>query len=97
MPDGGTLTITTMIVGADVVVVFEDTGEGIPADQLDKIFTPYYTSKSGGTGLGLSIVKRILRDHGAAIDVASRTGSGTRFTIVFKEYGGALPAGGEKV
>lgn len=95
MPGGGTLTISAKAAQGEVFIVFEDTGEGIPSDQFDKIFTPYYTSKSGGTGLGLSIVKRILRDHGAAIDVDSRPGSGSRFTIVFKEYGGARPAGGE--
>jgi two-component system, NtrC family, nitrogen regulation sensor histidine kinase NtrY len=96
MPGGGSLSISAKAAQGEVFVVFEDTGEGIPSDQLEKIFTPYYTSKSGGTGLGLSIVKRILRDHGAAIDVASEPGRGTRFTIAFREYGGESRIGGAR-
>jgi len=89
MPGGGALTISAKAAQGEIFVVFEDTGAGIPPDRLEKIFTPYYTSKSGGSGLGLSIVKRILRDHGAAIDVASEPGRGARFTIVFREYAAA--------
>jgi len=65
-------------------VIFEDTGIGIPPEDIEKIFTPYYTSKSGGTGLGLSIVGRILRDHNATIDVRSEQGRGSKFVVAFK-------------
>jgi len=90
MPGGGTLRIMVRIRHGEVFIIFEDEGEGIPHEDLDRIFLPYYTSKTGGTGLGLSIVKRIIKDHNASIDADSEPGRGTRFTIVFKE----LLAGG---
>lgn len=66
-----------------VELSIEDTGEGIPAEDIDKIFNPFYTTKDSGSGLGLSIVHRIIETHGGTISVSSRTGSGTRFTITF--------------
>lgn len=58
-----------------------DTGAGIPADQLDNIFNPFYTTKAKGTGLGLAIVQRIVSEHGGTIAVRSVPGRGTTFTI----------------
>ncbi len=80
----GKLEISTEVKDKEIVVIIEDNGKGIPAEELDKIFTPYYTTKSGGTGLGLSIVKRILRDHGAVVNVESIIEEGSKFTIIFK-------------
>jgi len=93
MPDGGDLRVIVRGDGANIFVMFEDTGVGIPSETIDKIFTPYYTTKHGGTGLGLSIVKRILQDHGATIEAESTPGSGTRFVIIFKQII-AAPGGG---
>jgi len=59
-----------------------DSGQGIPPDSCDRIFTPFYTTKSDGTGLGLSIVYQIIREHGGRIDVQSEVGKGTEFTIL---------------
>jgi len=63
----------------------EDTGEGIPAEILDKIFDPFFSSKaeSKGTGLGLSTVYGIIKSHGGYIDVRSELGQGTVFSIYF--------------
>lgn len=58
-----------------------DTGPGIPADRLEKIFTPYFTTKSGGSGLGLPVAKRIVQEHGGEIDVHTEPGRGTDFVI----------------
>jgi hypothetical protein len=67
---------------ACAVVHVTDTGRGIPADQLDKIFRPFYTTKGQrGTGLGLSLAKRIIEAHDGRIEVASTPGAGARFTI----------------
>jgi len=84
MPDGGVLRVIAGVAAGEVFVIFEDTGIGIPPEDIEKIFTPYYTSKSGGTGLGLSIVGRILRDHNATIDVRSEQGRGSKFVVAFK-------------
>jgi two-component system, NtrC family, nitrogen regulation sensor histidine kinase NtrY len=96
MPDGGSLRVIAGAAGGEVFTIFEDSGVGIPTEDIEKIFTPYYTSKSGGTGLGLAIVRRILRDHNATIDVRSEQGSGTKFVIAFKALGTAPAAGGQQ-
>ena len=58
-----------------------DTGPGIAADELTRIFDVYYSNKSGGTGLGLPTTRRIITEHGGTLDVDSVPGRGTRFTI----------------
>lgn len=89
MPQGGRLTITTGsrkvdVAGrkADVVeIAFQDTGEGIPRKNLDKIFLPFFTTKSYGSGLGLAAVHRIVDLHGGWIKVESQEAKGTRFVV----------------
>ncbi len=82
MPDGGKLHIITSQNGNDIVVIFRDTGHGIPADILPRIFEPFFTTKrEKGTGLGLSISYRIIEDHGGRIEVESEEGKGTTFII----------------
>ncbi|MGE5327512.1 MAG: sensor histidine kinase, partial [Deltaproteobacteria bacterium] len=68
----------------EVVVEFEDTGEGIAAENLRHIFEPMFTTKrmGAGTGLGLAVSEQIIREHGGTIRVESEVGKGTRFTIV---------------
>jgi len=64
-----------------VSVEVTDDGPGIPSEQLGKIFQPFFTSKKNGTGLGLATCKRIVANHGGLIQVQSKVGEGTRFTI----------------
>ena len=89
MPRGGRLTIATGcrrvdVAGrkADVVEIsFHDTGEGIPKQNLDKIFLPFFTTKAHGSGLGLAAVHRIVDLHGGWIKVESEENQGTRFVV----------------
>ena len=60
-----------------------DQGVGIPAEDLDKIFRLYYTTKPDGNGIGLSLVYRIVQMHGGTIGVESRVGQGTKMTVTF--------------
>ncbi len=69
-----------------IELAVEDNGVGIAADKLDKIFTPFFTSRESGSGLGLAIVHRIVHDHGGTIRVRSEEGKGTRFSIVFPAH-----------
>lgn len=81
--DRGKLVIRTWADEARVFVSVQDTGKGIPAEHLKKIFDPFYTTKpvGEGTGLGLSICWQIIQQHGGRIQVASEPGRGTRFVI----------------
>jgi two-component system sensor histidine kinase PilS (NtrC family) len=86
MPQGGELRVRAHIEarpgGSDgVEIVVEDTGVGVPPEQVPRLFEPFYTTKPSGTGLGLAIVHRIMEDHGGEIRVESEPGIGTRFSI----------------
>jgi two-component system sensor kinase FixL len=81
MPEGGEITITSRVKGANAEISIADTGEGMSPDVAGKIFEPYFTTKAKGTGLGLAICQGIIRDHGGVILVDSTPGHGTTFTI----------------
>ena len=83
MPDGGTLEITSWQEEGRVYVSFSDTGEGIPPEEQEDIFTPYYSSAEheDGTGLGLSIVHSFIQAHGGDVEVSSVPGEGATFTV----------------
>ncbi len=74
-----------------VAVRFEDNGPGIPADQVPRLFQPFYTTKEGGTGLGLALIHRIVEAHGGEIRVEGREGIGAAFTLLLR----AAPEGRE--
>ena len=82
MPDGGRLTITVGSTDRFLSVAFRDTGTGIDPENLGQIFEPYMTTKSEGSGLGLMIVQRIIQNHGGQLEVESKPGQGTRFTVL---------------
>ena len=87
MPHGGDITVTARTFSRmheDIdwcEIIIADTGQGIEFCDRDRIFNPFYTTKTGGTGLGLSIVYRIIEDHQGTISVDSVPGKGTRFII----------------
>jgi PAS domain S-box-containing protein len=81
MPKGGTLTISGSYTDFEVRLSFEDTGKGISAEQMGRLFQPFSTTRPTGTGLGLLIVRRIIREHGGEIDIESRVGQGTRVSL----------------
>jgi len=66
-----------------IAIVVEDTGSGIPAENLARIFEPYFSTKKSGMGLGLAIVKRIIEEHGGTISVESEVGRGSSFICKF--------------
>ena len=83
MKKGGKLTVRCFIDDErkSVIVEIEDTGHGIPEEELPRIFDPFYTTKKTGTGLGLAIAHRIVENHGGTLSVKSTAGSGTTFRI----------------
>ena len=87
MPDGGSIYIRTKEDKRWVVIAIKDTGMGIPAAELDKIFDPFYTTKSPdkGTGLGLSISLKIIDEFGGKLQVKSKDGKGSEFTIYLQK------------
>jgi signal transduction histidine kinase len=82
MPQGGTLRLMGRRTAAHVQFQIQDTGGGILAENLPKIFEPLYTTKPGGTGLGLYIVQEIMAAHGGRVSVESIYGQGTTFTLI---------------
>ncbi|HZE88675.1 MAG TPA: ATP-binding protein, partial [Verrucomicrobiae bacterium] len=88
---GGLLTIVTRLAGRTCSAEISDTGPGIPAENLRKIFDPFFSTKpvGEGTGLGLSIVYGTIQEHGGTIHARSRVGSGTTFVIEIPASGAA--------
>jgi two-component system NtrC family sensor kinase len=92
MPEGGDLTLSTSMEADDghVRVEVRDTGCGISEENLNRIFDPFFTTKADGTGLGLSISYGIMENNGGKLEVKSKVGVGTAFTLV-------LPVDGEEL
>jgi len=92
MPHGGTLTLAGQATATHIHLRVQDTGVGIPAERLEQIFEPLYTTKPGGTGLGLYIVQEIVAAHEGQVTGQSMEGQGTTFTITLpRAPGGAMP------
>jgi signal transduction histidine kinase len=83
MPKGGWLTIVTREEKNAAYIEVADTGSGIPAEQLSRIYDPFFTTKDigKGTGLGLSITYGIVQEHGGTLACDSAVGQGTRFSM----------------
>jgi signal transduction histidine kinase len=82
---GGVLSIETRysLKNGKIVVSFKDTGEGIPPENLSKLFEPFFTKKNKGkgVGLGLSVAYGIIQEHGGSINVESEVGKGSTFEV----------------
>jgi len=83
MEPGGSLRIRSRADDDSVYLVFADTGAGIRAEDLGRLFQPYHTTKPGGNGLGLMIAQRIMREHGGQVGIESKEGVGTVVTLQF--------------
>jgi signal transduction histidine kinase len=81
MPEGGTLRLIVRDAGEQVEITVQDTGVGIPAEDLSRILEPLYSTKAKGIGLGLSIAHEILGRHNGTLDVTSELGIGSAFTV----------------
>jgi diguanylate cyclase (GGDEF)-like protein len=81
MREPGHIFIRAKQVNKEVVIEIEDTGTGIPENELENIFHPFFTTKENGTGLGLSICYKIVQDHGGTLSVQSVIGQGSVFII----------------
>ena len=81
MPEGGEITVTSRVKGANAEISVSDTGAGIAPEAAGNIFQPYFTTKAKGTGLGLAICQNIMAEHGGCLFADSTPGRGATFTI----------------
>ena len=81
MPRGGTLTLALVPTDERLEIRISDTGTGIPEDHLERIFEPFYTTKTRGTGLGLHLARRVIEGHHGELRVESEAGRGSTFII----------------
>ena len=88
MPEGGRLSLGIRSVGDNTLISIADTGQGIPAEMIERIFTPFVTTKASGTGLGLAKVYSIMESHDGRIECASEKDAGATFSLY-------IPASGE--
>jgi two-component system phosphate regulon sensor histidine kinase PhoR len=97
-PDGGAITVTWKVVDGEGRLAVRDTGIGIAAEHLPRLTERFYrvdrgrSRETGGTGLGLAIVKHIAQRHGARLDIESRIGAGSTFSLRFPPSRVALAA-----
>ncbi|HEX8059577.1 MAG TPA: ATP-binding protein, partial [Cyclobacteriaceae bacterium] len=83
-PEKGVLKISTEMRDGFLMISIADNGKGIPSEEIEKLFDPFYTGKQGGMGLGLTSTKNILDSHTASVEVTSVPKQGTTFAINFK-------------
>jgi signal transduction histidine kinase len=88
MPQGGTLTVSSSLDDSQLMLVFKDTGVGVAPEDIDKLFTPLYSTKQGGLGLGLALTRRVIEEHGGKVQFQSEPGQGSAVTL-------SLPLGEE--
>jgi signal transduction histidine kinase len=78
---GGIIRVKTWLERGMIHIEIIDNGSGIPHEMMNKIFTPFFTTKENGSGLGLTLAHRIVRDHGGTISVKSAKGEGAVFHV----------------
>jgi PAS domain S-box-containing protein len=81
MPEGGILTVT-MQADRNLTIIIADTGPGIPAEHLKKVFLPFFTTKDKGVGMGLALTHKVVTAHGGRVDIESAVNAGTRFKVI---------------
>jgi len=87
MPEGGVLNITVRAPKGGVEIIFQDQGKGIPPEQQENVFEPFFSTKEGGTGLGLTVSYNIVTAHGGILELLAARAPGACFRIF-------LPIGG---
>ena len=88
MPEGGKIHIKVYSTNSTVTIYFEDEGTGISEEHMEKIWSPFFSTKEKGTGLGLGIVKNIIESHGGIVQIANRPDCGACVTVELPvEYG----------
>ncbi len=85
MPEGGILTIEVIREQGFVRIMVSDTGEGIDASVLEKVFEPFFTTRQRGVGLGLALTRRVIEEHGGSVEIESQKGMGTRIAFVLPD------------
>ncbi len=81
MPSGGDLMVSTSLSNERAYIVVQDTGVGVSRENLQKLFDPFFSTKSTGLGLGLAMTKRVIEEHGGKVDFQSTEGRGSTMTI----------------
>ena len=81
----GFIFLTAYPEPSSLIMEINDDGQGIAADELDSIFTPFYTTRENGTGIGLSLAKQIMVVHNGSIQVRSEPGKGSTFQLIFRK------------
>jgi two-component system sensor histidine kinase HydH len=81
MPEGGKIHVAIQSTDNTVKIFFEDDGEGIPQNLMEKIWDPFFTTKAKGTGLGLGIVKNIIESHSGSVQISAKPGAGARVKV----------------
>ena len=81
MPDGGTLTVSSTFDDNQLTLIIKDTGAGVSAENLDKLFTPLFSTKQNGLGLGLALTRRVIEEHGGKVRLESEPGRGSSVAI----------------
>lgn len=95
MPDGGRLTVAISSDSSFTVISLSDTGQGIEPDMLERIFTPFVTTKASGTGLGLAKVFSIMESHDGRIECVSEKDAGATFTLYIPANGADFDEGSD--
>ncbi len=80
-PEGGRVRLFSRVTDRACEIEIRDDGPGMPKDEVERVFEPYYTTKAGGTGLGLSITRGIVQEHRGTIEITSREGQGSQVLI----------------
>lgn len=82
MPEGGRIVVRTGMIRDMVALEVQDTGQGIPLDVRDKVFSPFFSTKGKGSGLGLAMIRKIMDDIGGDVQLTSKEGAGTTVTLL---------------